>query len=112
MGRKARGERDVEIGHRHRQTEIDEARHPVTLDAAGHDAVEKREVGLDVDREAVEAHPAPHPDADRGVPSGSGGFPGRATQTPTRPSRTSPRIWKRSSVSITHASSPWTKRRR
>ena len=51
---------------RHRQPEVDEARHPVAADAAGHDAGEMAEVRLDVDRYAVEADPAAHADADRG----------------------------------------------
>ena len=48
-----------------RQPEVDEAGDAVAADAARHDAVEMREVGLDVDRDAVEADPAPDPDADR-----------------------------------------------
>ena len=59
-------ERQVEVGHRHRQAEVDEARHPVAADAAGHDAGEMPEVGLDVDRDAVEADPAADAHADRG----------------------------------------------
>ena len=35
-------------------------------DAAGHDAGEMRKVRRDVERNAVERRPAPHPDADRG----------------------------------------------
>jgi hypothetical protein len=56
----------VDIGHRHRQAEIDQRGHAMLADAARHDAVEMGEVRLDIQRDAVERDPAPDADADRG----------------------------------------------
>ena len=72
-------------------------------DAAGDDAAVMVEVGIDVQRDAVIADPAPHPDADRGDLVLAAAVP--ATQTPTRPSRRSPVTPKRARVRIIHSSS-------
>src|SRR5262249_5885062 len=49
-------------------TEVEEARHPKArvADAARHDAAEMAEAGIDIEADAMEAHPALHPDADGG----------------------------------------------
>src|ERR1700724_1082798 len=56
----------VDLRHRRRMAEVREARHAVALigDAARHDAGEMREIGIDVERDAMQADPAPHADAD------------------------------------------------
>src|SRR3954465_1999220 len=36
------------------------------MHAAGHDAGEMREIGSDIEADAMETHPAAHPDADGG----------------------------------------------
>src|SRR5690606_32766823 len=59
-------QRKVEVGHRNRQAEVYEAGHAMVGDTAWHDTGEVLEVGLDIDGDAVEANPAPEPDADRG----------------------------------------------
>src|SRR3546814_16496170 len=46
---------------------IDQAGDAVPADAAGHDAVEMRQLRLDVQGDAVEGHPAPDPHADGGA---------------------------------------------
>ena len=61
---KVRLQRHVEVLHRHRQPQVHKARHPMLADAAGHDAVEMREIRIDIDRDAVERNPVPHADAD------------------------------------------------
>ena len=54
--------------HGQEMAEIGEAGDAVARisDAAGHDRREMRQVGLHIDRDAVERHPAPQPHADRG----------------------------------------------
>ena len=65
-------------------------------DAAGRDAGKMRQVRLDVDRNAVERHPAPDADADGGdlvlghLAAWSARLVRPRTQTPTRSSRRSP----------------------
>ena len=61
-------ERDVDIRHGHGMAEIDQARDTIARvdDATGHDRGKMRQLRLDVDRDAVERHPAPQPHADRG----------------------------------------------
>src|SRR5665647_3505034 len=61
-------ERDIDIRHGQGMAEIGEAgdavawvRHP-----AGHDGVEVGQIGLHIDRDAVERHPAPQPHPDGG----------------------------------------------
>src|SRR3546814_20551306 len=49
----------VGVGQRRRVAEIDQAGDAVPADAAGHDAVEMRQLRLDVQGDAVEGHPAP-----------------------------------------------------
>src|SRR5260370_10854178 len=46
-------------------TEVEKARHPKArlADPARHDAAEMAEVGIDIEADAVQAHPALHPDA-------------------------------------------------
>src|SRR5437868_6727094 len=60
------GQGDVEVGHGHRQAEIDQRGDAVLVDAAGHDAGVVAEVGLDSDRDAVERDPVADADADGG----------------------------------------------
>ena len=91
-------QRHVDLRQRHRVAEIDQAGDAVARvgDAAGHDAGEVRQVRIDVERDAVRltqrlsrmpmaailsSWPAPRS--------------GRATHTPTRSSRRSPRTLKR-----------------
>ena len=111
-------QRQVEVGHRDRQAEVDEAGHAVVADAAGHDAGEVPELGLDVDRDAVEATqrrtrtPIAAILSSAGLPSGCGGRSGRTTQTPTRPCRRSPLTSNAASARITHSSSARRRRAR
>src|SRR6478752_7416787 len=58
---------EIDVLHRHRMAEIDEARDAefCVLDAAGHDAGEMLQLRLDIDRNAVQRHPALQPHADR-----------------------------------------------
>src|SRR5207302_9635998 len=60
------GQGDVEVGHGHRQAQIDQRGDAVLVDAAGHDACVVAEVRLDIDRDAVERHPVADADADGG----------------------------------------------
>ena len=64
-GSKAARSARVDLGHRDEVAEILETRHALVGDAAGHDAVVVAEIGRDVERNAVEGHPARDPDADR-----------------------------------------------
>src|SRR6202030_3228118 len=59
-------QRYVDLRHAHHMAEIEKARHPEArlVDAARHNAGEMAEVGIDVEADAVQAHPAFHPDAD------------------------------------------------
>ena len=66
MVSKARAQRDVGIGHRRRQAEVDEAGDAVVAHAAGHDAGKMRQIRIDIERDAVKRDPAPQPNADRG----------------------------------------------
>src|SRR5690606_6500942 len=56
----------VEVSHRHWKAEVDKTGDAVICDAARHDSAKVRQVGFDIDGNAVEAHPAPEPDADGG----------------------------------------------
>ena len=56
----------VKVGHGDGQAKIDQTGHAVAPDAAGNDAVEMRQVGFDIDRDAVKTDPAADLDADRG----------------------------------------------
>src|SRR4030095_14729242 len=47
----------VDLGHRHRHSKVDKARHAMLADTARHDAGEVRQVRLDVEADAVEADP-------------------------------------------------------
>ena len=59
--------RHVDLRHRRGDAEIEQGGHPVAVvaDAAGHDALEVREVAVDVEGDAVEGDPAAHADAER-----------------------------------------------
>jgi len=59
---------EIEVGHGQGLAEIDQAGHAVARigDAARHDAGEMGEVRIDVERDAVETHPALETDADGG----------------------------------------------
>src|SRR5579862_4313570 len=62
----SKSHRDIDIAHRHQDAQIVQAGHAELADAAGYDAVEMREIGVDVERHAVKRHPAPHAYADGG----------------------------------------------
>ena len=64
-GRKGVCERGIDGGEIGGATKLRQARHRKFGDAAWHDAAEMRHVGRDVERKAVERHPAPDADADR-----------------------------------------------
>jgi len=54
-------------------------------DATGHDSFEMAQVGIDIDRDAVERHPALEPHAMAAILSSKPApLSGRPTQTPTR----------------------------
>ena len=59
-------QRIIRVIHRDRQAEIDETCNTIALlaDSAGHDAVEMREVWLNIQRNAVEGYPFAQADAD------------------------------------------------
>src|SRR5580692_5803626 len=59
-------QRDIEIGQGDQQSEVDQRGHAMVGDAAGHDSRVVRQVGLDVDRNAVERHPVADAHADGG----------------------------------------------
>ena len=69
--------RRVDLRLARRDAEIDERRHPVFVDAAGHDALKMAEVRLDVDRHAMKRHPFAHAHADRCDLVFPGGWIGR-----------------------------------
>ena len=58
----------VDLRHRTGHAEIGERGYAVALfgNAARHDAGEMRQIRRDVERKAVQRHPVPHADADRG----------------------------------------------
>src|SRR5437660_6695999 len=60
------GQGDVEVGHGHRQAEIDQRGDAVLADAARHEAGIVAEIGLEVDRQPVERHPMADAHADGG----------------------------------------------
>src|SRR5687768_11291666 len=62
-----RAQRHVELRHRHEVAELRERGDAKRLpaDPARYDPAEVAEVGIDVDRDAVVRHPAPHAHADR-----------------------------------------------
>src|SRR5580704_4105422 len=59
-------QRRVGLVHRHRSAERDQACHAMFGDAAGHDAAEVLEVGLDVQANAMEGDPAADAHANGG----------------------------------------------
>src|SRR5690606_38947740 len=59
-------EGNVEVSHRHWKAEVDKTGDAVICDATRHDSAKVRQVWFDIDGNAVEAHPAPEPDADGG----------------------------------------------
>src|SRR4030081_2241510 len=61
-------ERDIDIRHGRGMTESDQTRDAVARvrHPAGHDRVEVAEIGLHIDGDAVERHPAPQPHAEGG----------------------------------------------
>src|SRR6185436_386891 len=61
-------QRHVELRHRDEIAKLRQRGDAERLlaDPARHDAAEMTEIGIDVDRDAVERHPAPHPHADGG----------------------------------------------
>ena len=98
-----------------RLAEIGEAGDAVARvrDAARHDAGEMRQLRIDVERDAVQAHPALQRGcrSRRSCPRARRPCRAARTQTPTRSSRRSPRTLKAASVRMIHSSSVATKRR-
>ena len=94
----------INLGHRHGDPQVDEARDAVLGDAAGHDAGEMGQVRLHVQADAMEAHPPADADSDGGDLV-LGGFALVSASPRRRPARPgSPRMLKASRVRISQAS--------
>src|ERR1700732_2755206 len=78
--------RRVHLAHGNNDTLPRQRRDAMRADAAGNDATVVVEIGVDVEGDAVEAHPMPHADAERGdlvlAPTAPGDPDADATSAP------------------------------